>query len=157
VLDWYATPTGKKMFRYTMVSVVAVPVGEIAYLVALKGFAWTPTWSGIFGAAIGAIPSYYLNRSWAWGKTGPSHLWKEVVPFWLIALLGVLFSGVLQHAADHFVHRHHITGFPQLVILNGAYLGGFALLWVVKYVIFNRFLFVIAPDEGEVEDATVRS
>ncbi|HEX2117654.1 MAG TPA: hypothetical protein VHF91_00595, partial [Acidimicrobiales bacterium] len=35
---------------------------------------------------------YYLNRKWAWGKKGKSHLMKEIVPFWSLALLGLIFS-----------------------------------------------------------------
>jgi putative flippase GtrA len=129
------------MFRYTMVSVVAVPVGLFFDFVVLHFFHWSPWWSGLFGAGMGAIPSYYLNRAWAWGKTGRSHLWKEIVPFWVIALLSTIFAAWTQSEAGHHVDKHKLSG--QVVIL-GAYLAGFGVLWVVKYVIFNELLFKVA-------------
>ena len=144
VQDWYATPHGRRMFRYTMVSVVAVPVGLTFDIVALDLFHWSPGWSGLFGAAIGAVPSYYLNRAWAWGKSGRSHLWKEIVPFWVIALLSTLFAAWTQSETGHHVNKHHLFG--QLAIL-AAYLGGFAVLWAVKYVIYNKVLFVVQHHE----------
>lgn len=148
VQRWYGSPHGKRMVRYTMVSVVAVPVGLAFDILALDLFHWSPGWSGLFGAAVGAIPSYYLNRAWAWGKSGRSHLWKEIVPFWVIAFLSTLFAAWTQSEAGRHVNKHHLSG--QLVIL-GAYLGGFAVLWLVKYVIYNKVLFAAQhhehPDE----------
>jgi len=141
--DWYATPHGKKMVRYTAVSVVAVPVGLAFDVLALDGFGWSPGWSGVFGAAFGAIPSYYLNRSWAWGKTGKSHLWREIVPFWVIAVIGVIFAGWTQNLAGHYVKHHDITGLVRQVVILGAYLAGFGVLWLAKFVIFNKFLFTV--------------
>jgi putative flippase GtrA len=131
------------MFRYTMVSVVAVPVGLIFDILALDVLKWSPGWSGIFGAGFGAVPSYYLNRSWAWGKTGRSHVWKEIVPFWAIALVSTLFAGWTQRTAGNWVKRHDIIGLERQVIILGAYLFGFGVLWIVKYVIFNTVLFKV--------------
>jgi putative flippase GtrA len=147
-VDWYNTPHGKRMFRYTMVSVVAVPVGLLFDILALDLLRWSPGWSGVFGAAFGAIPSYYLNRTWAWGKTGRSHLLKEIVPFWVIAVIGVIFAGWTQNLAGDYVAHHHITGLVRQVLILGAYLGGFAILWGVKYVIFNKLLFVVKHDDA---------
>jgi putative flippase GtrA len=160
VVDWYDTPHGKRMFRYTMVSAVAVPVGLVFDLLALTVFHWSAAWSGIFGAGFGAIPSYYLNRNWAWGKSGKSHLWKEIVPFWVIAFIGVLFAAWVQNLADHYARHHGITGPVRVVVILGAYLGGFTWLWAVKYVIFNKVLFAVKhphpdddPDRPDVEPA----
>jgi putative flippase GtrA len=146
---WYDTPDGKKMVRYTMVSVVAVPVGEVGYLVALQIFGWAPISAGVFGAAFGAIPSYHLNRKWAWGKGGKSHWGKEIIPFWTIAAISAAFSGFTQDVAAGYVKRHHILSLERLTILNGAFLGGFAVLWVIKYIIFNKVLFNVAHHDGQ--------
>jgi putative flippase GtrA len=152
-MDWYGTPQGRRMVRYTLVSAVAVPVGSVFYLVALQLFGWSPGWSGVFGASAGAVPSYYLNRSWAWGKTGKSHLWKEVLPFWVLALIGVLFSGWTQSLASHFVKHHGIHDLSRVVILYAAYIGGFGVLWIGKYFIFNKVLFVVGHHHPHADPA----
>jgi len=148
-LDWYATPHGKRMFRYTMVSVVAVPVGVVFLLFGLYVLGLSRGWAGIFGAFFGAIPSYYLNRTWAWGKTGKSHLWKEIVPFWVIAIISTLFAGWTVQQAGNFIDDHKLKGLITTAILLGAYLGGFAILWLIKYFIFNTLLFRVQHhDDG---------
>jgi len=140
-LDWYRTPHGRKLTRYTMVSAVAVPVSLAANALALSVFGWSPGWCGLFGASVGAVPSYYLNRTWAWGKTGRSHLLKEVLPFWALAVVGVAFSGWTESWAGHLVKRHHIGGLPKLVILEVAFVGAFGVLWIGKFVIFEKLMF----------------
>src|ERR1700694_3386854 len=83
VRTWYRSEHGQKMVRYAMVSVVAVPVGEIGIFIGLVLLGLTPGWAAVFGNSWAAIPSYYLNRTWVWGKSGRSHLMKEIAPFWI--------------------------------------------------------------------------
>ena len=140
---WYATPHGRRMTRYAMVSGVAVPVGEIGILIGLKALALTAGWANVFGNSLGAIPSYYLNRSWVWGKGGRSHLLKEILPFWVITIIGVIFGGWFGHLGGEYARHHRITGNTRVVLLLAANLAAFAILWVAKYIFFNRVLFVV--------------
>ena len=80
------------MVRYTLVSVISVLVSLVVLFIALYFFHWSARTSNIVAVAVSAIPSYVLNRAWAWGKTGKSHLLKEVVPFWAMAFLGLVIS-----------------------------------------------------------------
>jgi putative flippase GtrA len=140
---WYDTEHGRKMTRYAMVSVVAVPVGEVGILIGLYGLSLTAGWANVFGNSLGAIPSYYLNRTWVWGKGGRSHLLKEILPFWLITLIGVAFGGWFGHLGGVYARHHHITGSVRAGLLLAANLLAFAILWVGKYVFFNKVLFAV--------------
>src|ERR1700733_692024 len=81
-------PGGRKLLRYSAASVVSVVV-SVAFLVLFDGvFRWGAVVSSTLATAIATIPSYELNRKWAWGKTGRGYLMKEVVPFWALAFLG---------------------------------------------------------------------
>jgi len=148
VRDWYDTPDGKKMVRYSMVSVVAVPVGLIGIAIGLEVFGMSPGWAGIFGASLGAVPSYYLNRTWVWGKSGRSHVVKEILPFWIITLIGVLFSGWVENVAGHWTTSHGWVGMGRLVVLLAANVAGFGVLWVGKYILFNKVLFRATHADG---------
>ena len=130
---------GRRMIRYTMVSIISVAVAQVLLALAFGVLKWSATWSNVFAVGVSAIPSYYLNRAWAWGKSGRSHFWKEIVPFWVIALLSTLFASWTVSETGHHVNKHHVTG--QALIL-AAYLGGFAILWLVKYVIYHKVLFI---------------
>ena len=144
LLDRSRTPGGKKMVRYSLVSVISVIVSQIVLFIA-QSF-WSARTSNIIAVCVSAVPSYYLNRAWAWGKTGKSHLMKEIVPFWSLALLGRVFS---TWAADYAEsNAHHVTSSDLVarLIVNGAALAAFGILWVGKFFIFNRVLFAHRPE-----------
>lgn len=142
-----ASPTGKKAIKYTLVSVVSVAVSQATFI-AMFGFVhWTAKSSAILATSVGGVPSYYLNRNWAWGKSGKSHLWREVVPFWVIAFIGLAFSTWSSDFAESYVERHGIVGLARTGVVDGAYFGAFAVLWLLKFIIFNKFLFTHADED----------
>ena len=128
------SPQGLKAIRYTLTSVISVVVSQVLLAFCFNILDWTARASNIAAVSISAVPSYVLNRRWAWGKRGRSHLWKEVVPFWGLAFVGLAFS---TWAAGWAESRW--DGNPLAV--NVAALGAFGILWVGKFVVFNEILF----------------
>jgi len=141
---YYNTPTGKKMFRYTMVSVISTGVSTVVLLVVYGVLrVWSEVPSALFGNVVATVPSYYLNRRWAWGKTGRSHVRREVIPFWTLSIAGILLSIATESEARHigiahFDHHHAI----RTVLVLGANLLAFGILWIVKFLVFNRLFHV---------------
>ena len=130
-----------------MVSVISTAVSTIV-IVIVYGVAklWTEVPSTIFGNAVATFPSYWLNRQWAWGKSGRSHFVKEVLPFWVMAALGIAFS-IIGAALAHRIGVHFKLGHLELtVVVLVANIISFALFWVVKLLVFNR-LFKVELEE----------
>jgi putative flippase GtrA len=144
------TPGGKKMIRYSLVSVVSVIVSQIV-LFAAQSF-WSARTSNIVAVCVSAIPSYYLNRAWAWGKTGKSHLMKEIVPFWSLAFVGLVFSTWAADFAESNAHHLTSSDLGTKLVVNGAALAAFGVLWIGKFVIFNKLMFA-HPAESTVPAA----
>lgn len=145
------TPGGRKLIKYTAVSGVSVIVYELLLFITVGLLKWDEIWANVFSVSVSAIPSYYLNRKWAWGKRGRSHLMKEVVPFWGMALLGLVFStlttAVAKDWADGVTESHLLRTF--IVMIGG--LGAFGILWVAKFFVLNKYMFVHRPhDEPKV-------
>ena len=147
VYDWLHTHEGRKIFRYTMVSVISTAVSTVVIvLVYGVGHLWSEVPSTIFGNAVATFPSYWLNRKWAWGKHGRSHFVKEVLPFWVMAALGIAFSiigAAIAHRIGVHYKLHHLE--LTLVVLVANFLS-FAVFWVVKLLVFNR-LFKVELEE----------
>jgi putative flippase GtrA len=142
VLDWARSPEGQKLVRYTIVSVISVIVSQTVLFSLQLGANVREGWANIIACGVATVPSYELNRKWAWGKSGRGHLWREVAPFWALAFLGLAFSEWAVVVAGHWARDHHLVRLARSALVNGAALSAFGVLWVAKFVIFNKVLFV---------------
>ena len=143
LLERARTPGGRKLVRYSLVSVVSVVVSQI--ILFLAQFHWSARTSNIVAVCLSAVPSYQLNRAWAWGKTGRSHLMKEIVPFWGMALLGLILSTWSADWAESHAASFTSSALGQKLVVNIAALAAFGVLWIAKFVILNRVLFAHTP------------
>jgi putative flippase GtrA len=138
-LAWSKTHRGKKLIRYTASSVITTGVSFSA-IVILYGFRIIPgvIWATLAGNVIATLPSYHLNRLWAWGKRGPSAFRKEIVPYWSLAFTGIAFSQIGAFSARAVVHSHHWSHFANTALVAFTNMACFAIFWVLKLVVFNR-------------------
>ncbi|MHB1089318.1 MAG: GtrA family protein [Acidimicrobiales bacterium] len=150
LIAWTRGHQGRKLIRFTAVSVVStvVSVVVIALVYGLKIIKGEVE-ATLIGNIIGAIPSYSLNRRWTWGKTGRSHVRKELIPFWIMAVLGIAFSMVGASYAKNLVHTHHWSHLFNTAIVDAANLASFAVFWVLKLIVFNRIFHV--SEEAQIE------
>jgi putative flippase GtrA len=139
------TSDGRKMVRYTMVSVICVAssfllLGIVFGVLRL----WSEVPSTLFANIVMLVPNYYLNRNWVWGKTGRSHWRREILPFWTLSVSGIGLSIVAAAIAHHISHTNHLGHLEATALLFTIIVCAFGTLWTFKFVVFNR-LFRMAP------------
>jgi putative flippase GtrA len=146
--DFARTPDGLKMIRYTAVSVISA-LTSLIILTIVYGVLrlWTEVYSTLFANVMAGIPSYILNRRWVWRKGGRSHLWREILPFWVMSLTGIGFAIVTANWAHHFANAHDLHHLARTVLVVGANIAAFGILWVFKFLILNRLFAQIAEAE----------
>jgi putative flippase GtrA len=125
--------------RYTTVSIIAVACSQ-STLLLLQAVGLNPAPANVAAVTFGCIPSYIGNRYWVWGKRGKNHFWREVFPFWAIALVGLAFSTLLVFAVSHWWTHNPL-------VINITNLVAFGTLWVFKYMILDQILFKVAEHE----------
>ncbi|MDA8312217.1 MAG: GtrA family protein [Actinomycetota bacterium] len=136
---WLHTREGRKLFRYTMSSVITTGVSLLVLGLVFGVFRlWTEVPSTIFANVVAAVPSYYLARMWAWGKGGRSHLFKEVLPFCVMSAASISFSMIGAATARYLGERWHLTHLPQTGLVLFANVLSFSIFWVLKLLVFNR-------------------
>jgi putative flippase GtrA len=128
----------RKKLRFLLVSAVAVPFSQVVFFLCHELVELDGVVSNVIAVTAGCIPSYLLNRYWVWGKRGRNHFWREVFPFWALALLGLLLSSVMVYIVDQ---RTDVTLF-----LMAANLSAFGVLYVVKFIVLDRVLFAVADE-----------
>ena len=143
---WLWSPTGRVAVRYSIASAISVVFSLIVLFITYGVFHLaSAVVCNLIAAAITAVPSYYLNRNWAWRRSGRSHLLKEVLPFWMLAFAGL---GLSLGAVDLAEAVGRGLGESHLVVslmVETASLLAYGVVWVGKFVIFNRLVFVDRP------------
>jgi putative flippase GtrA len=142
-------PSGLKLIKYAAVSIISTVVSQLTLLLTFGVFSlMSEVPANLVANIIATVPSYTLNRRWVWGKGGKSHLWREVVPFWVLSFIGLAVSSLAVWGAGALSRQHHLHHFGTTVLVNGANLLSFAILWVGKFIVYNK-LFHMAPVEFE--------
>jgi putative flippase GtrA len=138
-----------KFIRYSMVSGIAVVISQVTLVLCTGVFGLSGIVSNTVAAVISTPASYELNRKWAWGRSGKSHLWREVAPFWGFTLIGYLGSTGTVQLADTMTKSHGVHGGLRVLAIMGAQLFAYGLVWIVKFLVFNRIIFAARTPGAE--------
>ncbi len=127
----------QKGLKFLVVSAFNVVFGQGLLVLANAGFGWSFVPSNVFAVGISAGPAYVLSRYWVWQKKGKSHFWKEVLPFWSLAFLGLVLSTILVAVAESYS--------DMTLVLMGTNFFAFGCVWVAKFFILDKVLFKQDP------------
>jgi putative flippase GtrA len=140
----------RRFLRYSSVSAVSTVVSlSCLYLFFRVLHIGTATDSNLLATAVASVPAYYLNRTWAWGKSGRSHVFREVLPFWMITVIGVILSTTAVHFAAVEAKDHHLSKDAETIAVEFANFFTYGVLWFAKFSFFNRVLFKVKPEDFE--------
>jgi len=142
VVAFRQTENFRRLWKYASVSIISTIVSQTVlfstYHIWKVGSAME---CNVIATAVASVPAYYLNRTWTWGKTGRSKVWREVVPFWTISFAAMVISTAAVGGAAHNADRIASGSLARALIVNGANLLTYACIWSARYFIFNRYLF----------------
>lgn len=116
--------------RFLLVSVINVVTHQLLLYLANSIWGWGGGLSNAFAAVLTAIPGYLLSRYWVWSVRGNHSFRGEILPFWIIALAGLVFSTGLAEGADRL--------FGAGIAVALASLLGYFVVWVAKFIILDR-------------------
>jgi putative flippase GtrA len=123
---------GLKLMRYCGVSAFNLVFGQSLLLFFHSGLDW-PGWiANVAAVVISAGPAYLLSRHWVWQQSGPNRLKTEVLPFWSLALLGLLISTVAVAIVD--------SKYDGALPVMAASIGSFFLVWIFKFFVLDKWM-----------------
>jgi putative flippase GtrA len=127
-----------KLARYTGGSVVAAGCSELTLLVLYGGLHLAPGWSSAGAWVAGALPNYWLNRSWTWRQRGRPDLRREVVPYVVIILVTLGLASLATTAVDAALTRAGTSSGLRVVLVAGAFLGVYVAMFLVRFLLLDR-------------------
>ncbi|MFZ0042274.1 MAG: GtrA family protein [Solirubrobacteraceae bacterium] len=132
-----------KVTKYAIGSAIALITSVIVFAVMYVVLGGKHTTICSIAAFIaGAVPNWILNRRWAWKLKGQVSFLREIVAY--IAISGVVLvasslgTGAMQSWVKGHVTPHHGL---RVILVTGAYVFVQAVLFVVKFVIYERWVF----------------
>jgi putative flippase GtrA len=147
------TSTNRVRFlRYTLVSAFAAlaTFGSLAALVTVWG--WAPLWANVVATAVGTLPSFEFNRRWVWHSTGRRSIRHQVAPFWALSFVGLLASSIAVAFAGYAsVGSGEVV---RTVAVEGANIFAGGLVWLVQYIVCERWLFARPETKSAIRPTT---
>jgi putative flippase GtrA len=139
-------PLSTRLFRYTAGSAICLAVSEGAlFVLVLAGLqGWV---ASLLASIAGIIPGYPLNRTWTFGRRGRSHVWREMLPYWLTTIGGALVAALLVGITTSLIKNAGRTSLTAAVVDLGVYVGAYGSVWLLKFVYLDRLLFRAQPVE----------
>ncbi|MBX6773184.1 MAG: GtrA family protein [Chloroflexi bacterium] len=135
----YQPDEWRRMFRYTAGSAICFVVSELTFVVLFAPHILGAKSSSVVASVAGIIPGYWLNRTWTWGRRHRSDFWREVVPYWVTAVLSAAFAALAIGAVNAATMNDNRA---VRTVLNAAtYMAVYGLVFVGKYLLFDRVLF----------------
>lgn len=136
---------GAKFFRYCGVSAFNVIFGQALLALFYSVLGWEAKLSNVLAVCISAGPAYWFSRHWVWEQQHGSHsVRSEIVPFWGMALLGLLLSTwAVDWADSHFDNSG--------IAVQLASIASFGVVWVFKFFIIEKLMWKTSHVEAPVE------
>lgn len=119
--------------KYSASSVIATVVSQVAFALCYW-FGTAAIVATLVAWISGAVPNYVLNRRWTWGRSG------QKLPYTIIVVGSAVTAAVVTSVTDHLVQPldSHLW---KTVLVTGSYLATYAVLFIVKFVLFDRLVF----------------
>jgi putative flippase GtrA len=125
-----------KILRYGATSVLCLGISE-ATLLVLVDLKINAALAAVIANVAGVLPSYLLSRYWIWKRADRHRVARQVALYW-----GTSFAAILvTSAATDQVASHAPNGLLHLPFIGVGYLLISAVLWVSKFVLYQRVIF----------------
>jgi putative flippase GtrA len=128
----------RKLMRYAGGSAVATVCSELT-LVVLYGFLHvTPVWASCLAWLGGAIPNYWLNRSWTWRLKGRPDLVREVLPYVGIVAVTLVLATAATRAVDAGLKAAATSSATRVALVAATFLAVYVAMFVLRFFLFDR-------------------
>jgi putative flippase GtrA len=91
----------------------------------------------VFAWLAGAVPNYWLNRSWTWRRTGRPGLRDELLPYAAIIGLTLLIATVATQLVDTWLRSLHTDDTLRVTAVGAAFFGVYVVMFGVRFVLLD--------------------
>jgi putative flippase GtrA len=143
--------------RYSGASVAATAVSTGTLALTFGHFNWGTREANVAAFGSGALVAFVINRAWAWQHRGSAGMARHFVGYWVVSIAAALAAFGCTSVADSYARGAGLSHGMQTLIVEGAYFGSYAVTFVAKFLLLDRFVFAsraAARSRAQVENTT---
>lgn len=152
--------------RYGAGSLVAMGCSELVLVGSYDALGAGPQTASVLAWVAGAVPNYVLNRLWAWrgtsgeqdspsgGGSGGGGRGRELTLYWMITLVTAAAAILATTGMDDWIKGSITSRGEQSLLLAAAYLFAYGVVFVAKFVLFDRWVFADRRSRHQVPSTT---
>jgi putative flippase GtrA len=131
-------PQLRKLLKFGASSVVATVCSETTFLLLYGPAGASSTVASVLAWLAGAIPNYWINRTWTWGRRGWPSMSRELVPY-IAIVFGTLGIAIAATAvADAVLRDANASDATRTFLVGGTYLMVYVVMFLVRFLLFDR-------------------
>ena len=130
--------TWRRWGRYAVTSVVATGVSEAVLLAVYGAHLLGASAASVVASVAAMIPSYAMSRFWIWPEADRGHPGRQAAGFWVVGVVSLGASSVMTGIAAVLAPSGHTA---HVAVVGTAYVATYGALWILKYAVYQRFLF----------------
>jgi putative flippase GtrA len=146
-----------RLVRYSLTSVLASLVSFATIALCSYGFDLGSAVSTVAGFCSGALVAFVVNRFWSWQLRDSTGVGGQFVRYWVVAIVTFLIALGCTTLADRYAHGAGFGKLMRTVVIEGAYFGSYAVTFVAKFVLLDRFVFPSAARSRDQVENTTRA
>jgi putative flippase GtrA len=127
----------ERVLRYAAGSVVATICSEATFLLLYGPLGASPAASSAVAWLAGAIPNYWLNRTWTWKRRGKPNLVGELLPYVAIVLGTLLLAVAATTLVDHRLNGANVTESVRVALVGGTFLGVYGMVFLLRFFLLE--------------------
>lgn len=132
------SPRARTWWRYTVTSAVSTAVSEATVVALYATHALGAALASVAASLVGTVPAYVMSRYWIWPDADRGHMSLQVASFLVVAVVSLVLASVgTGLAAAHAPSGHS----AHVAVVGVAYIGVYGILWVAKFVVYEKALF----------------
>lgn len=138
---------GPKVLRYVGGSVVATVCSELAFVLLYGPLGVGTTWASVLGWLAGAVPNYWLNRTWTWQRTGRPSFRRELLPYLVIIVVTLVLATGVTHGLDVLLRSTGTSASLRVTLVAVAFFGVYVVMFVLRFLLLDRLFARLAVQE----------
>jgi putative flippase GtrA len=136
-----------RLMRFAAGSLLATAASAGVFALVYRVGGTGPRAATFAAFAAGAVVSFVVNRSWTWNRRHRAGLRRDIAAFLAVVGSIAVLAAIATSVTESYAYRIGAGDGERTVLVETAYLGTYALMFLVKFVLLDRWVFR-AQDEN---------